>query len=149
MERQDLIELFDGEPDLDYIDHMGSAVAVDLSVEDHGSIRPRISAVNYQPGDGTRYELIFTPLSMMTQHRRQGEGDVCEGMIATGSIFYKFGATLVSIVNAGACYPLALAREPGTLAPSYVAEHWKVPRASAAALILLFEAIAGHLEVPF
>lgn len=77
--------------------------------------------VAYEPGDGTRYPLCFTPLDAET-HTTIGFGAFA-GMGRGAMPRYPAGATLVSLEGGYAsCYAFNLSPHRGELHPSYVGE---------------------------
>lgn len=110
--------------------------------------------VDYQPGDMTRYPLVFTPLDgHVITIGTAGGGTAGMGPVhafpglhnATGA--YADGTTLVSLGGGFAsCDAFDLSRTRGYLTPDYVAEKLLRGRggASAVALADLFAAIAAE-----
>lgn len=150
--------LVDPQLDLGYIDGAAADVAAIL----HRDRRP--AEVCYQPGDGTRYPLVFVPLTVLgTARPRVKRGEEWERHAVAGvarpdrtdpapaADFYDPHAYLVVWVD-HAAYPLRLG-DRGVLAASYVCEHWKTGGrgadqldSSAVSLALLFRAISHHLD---
>lgn len=151
------IQLYEAEsrlvaPDLDfdYIDGLASDLADILQTS--------VAECVYQPGDGTRYPLVITPLFMLRHGRpRVKDGSVWEqhaisGVRAPnaadgdqGFAFYDTTGFLVSWIE-HAAYPIRLGGGRGTLAASYVAEHWDAGQGSGATLAILLRAISHHLD---
>lgn len=137
---------YDEEVDFDYIRSSGREVAAALA---HG----RAIEIAYQPGDGTRYPLVFTPLwTVETASPREVDGvrwdsRACPGV--TDGEAYPYGSVLVTRVERGASYPMRLHPRGGPfegLAASYVAEHLDARGASAVSLTLLFREVAAGLR---
>lgn len=125
--------------DLDYISSTAKQIALAMDED-------QVSEASYQPGDGTRYALVFVPL-MAIKYRapaRVKDGRAW-GDKAVDGLLYDHGCALVCWVD-GPCYPLRLVDRSVDLAASYVAEHWKTTQVSGATLALLFRAVAWHLE---
>lgn len=98
-----------------------------------------VVALCYEPGDMTRYQLLFTPVSAL--HQIPGGAFVPVGIWPD-----RFSYTLVSEIHDHHpfCYPFNLSVGRGELHPSYV--HEKVGKhnvASTCAYTALFRAIAG------
>lgn len=143
--------------DLDwpYIDGVATDVAAILASPGASGV----AEVCYQPGDGTRYPLVFTPLRKLQHARpRTWNGQTWErhavsGMASadraddavTGAEFYDPRGYLVSRVE-GASYPIRLGGGRGHLAASYVGEHWNARGSSACALAILFRAVSFYLN---
>lgn len=124
--------------DADYIQDVASAIASSLA-----SSRP--AGVCFQPGDGTAYRLVFTPLWTMGEApARIVRGQRWAGVAVEGLGEYRFGDVLISWVD-HAAYPLRLVRG-GDIASSYVGEKWGVIGASSITLALLFRAVASRLS---
>lgn len=130
--------------DLDYIDGVAADLADSLFVG-------ASAEACYQPGDGTRYSMIFVPLRSLQTARprvkdgREWQSRAVDGMgDKTGG--YDERGYFVSITD-HACYPIRLG--PGRtnlLASTYVAEHWKQNRTSSVSITILFRAVAYHLD---
>lgn len=118
-----------------YVETVAREVAAVLS-------RGRPVEACYQPGDGTRYGLVFTPLwKLMAAPPRVASiggwssapvawpGRACDGIV------YEFGATLISLVGRAA-YPLNLGLGRRHLHPSYVSEKWFGGRETSSAVML-------------
>ena len=158
------IVLYDGEadyqhPDLDllYIDGVAADVAATLHDRE-------CAEVCYQPGDGTRYGLVFVPLrSLVPARARVKDGQEwdrhsCGGMVDASAARINFAADinrlpylengyLVARVEGGA-YPIRLGgrgSRPDIVMP-YVAEHWSAHGASAVSIAILLRAISVHLD---
>ena len=114
----------------------------------------------YQPGDGTRYPLVFVPLTVLQHGRgrtvggRTWEHHAVSGMAAPGRDrddvpgyrYYDSAGFLIAWIDHGV-YPLRLGgRGSKPLAHEYVMEHWGAPTASAVSLALLFRAISTRLD---
>lgn len=140
-QRPESITMYPGEedryePDLNfgYIDQTAHDVALVLD-------RTVLSAeVDYQPGDGTRYPLVFVPLAAMTPANDDHGGRAIKG------VKYDRGMFLVCWVE-HPCYPLRLAGRGGSdIAADYVSEKWKTSSGSAVSLALLFRGVAYYLD---
>jgi hypothetical protein len=103
--------------------------------------------VAYQPGDGTSYGLVFTPLSALERARprvKDGRPWNANAVSGMGYPAYEPGGYLVSHVE-NVAYPVRLG-DRGVLSASYIEEHWKLPLASAVSVALLLRAISAHLD---
>lgn len=138
-------------PDLDlaYIED----VASDLAAALHGG---QPAEVAYQPGDGTFYGLVFTPLRRLATARPRVKDGVqwdrrsCRGMLSggRGDSGDKYDPTgyLVSHVE-NVAYPVRLGGRDGRdLAADYVGEHWNCRGESAVSLAILFRAVSHFLD---
>lgn len=129
--------------DLAYIDAVGNDLARLLRLG-------KPVEVNYQPGDGTRYPLVFVPLRDLASARPrvkdgvEWERHAVSGMGAAASGGYDRGGYLVSWVEHG-CYPIRLG-DRGILAASYVGAHWDCHGTSAVSLALLFRSVSWWLD---
>lgn len=141
--------------DFDYVDHVGADVASTLANDE-------VAEVAYQPGDGTYYGLVFVPLRLLRSARprvkdgRAWERHAVRDMFAPlavverrhGSAYdpraYDPNGYLIVWVE-HAAYPLQLG-DRGTLAASYVAEHWNTSPVSACSLAILFRAVSHYLD---
>lgn len=148
------IEVWDGERaeqlvdphlDFDYIDTVAADVAAYLVTRDPVE-------ANYQPGDGTRYKLVFTPLkgigaaSGRTVDGRQWGRRAIDGMSdPEHPDYYDPSGCLLSFVEGG-CYPIRLGERRNCLSSEYVAEHWKQTSVSAVSIAILLRAISYHLD---
>lgn len=140
-EAEERERLYDPDLDLAYVDQAAHDVADVLT-------RTVLSAeVCFQPGDGTRYPLVFVPVVALVAARpRVVDGREWATRAVEGLGDYDRNAFLVAWVE-GACYPLRLGGRHGMgLAASYVAEHWKTTMGSGATLALLFRAVAFYLD---
>lgn len=154
-ERED--GLVDPGLDFGYIDGVAADIAAILAHE------PRPAEVCYQPGDDTRYPLVFVPLVTLINARPRvvdgvaWEQHAVSGMAnknrssdrVAGAEFYEPHGYLVVWVD-HAAYPLRLG-DRGVLASGYIAEHWKTGSsdrldASAVSLAILFRAISHYLD---
>lgn len=136
--------------DLDYID----AAAGDIAQ----AFRMGAPAeACYQPGDGTRYGLVFVPLTALTTARpRVKDGIKWDVHAVSGaSVFdtdteeYRYKPTDALVIWVEhAAYPLQLDRRNGdSVAGSYVAEKWTGGNmVSGCSLALLFRTISWHLD---
>lgn len=104
----------------------------------------------FQPGDGSRYALVFVPLWRLVPARPR----IFEGKpwskIAVDGVSPREGAALICQVEGGPSYPLRL-HPRGVLSIDYVAEHWGATGASAVILTALFRGVArayGKLVEP-
>jgi len=147
VELPESIKIYEGErssvdPDLAfaYIAEVAKDTATILTGE-----RPwGVAEIAYQPGDGTRYNLVIVPLTLMAYARpRVANGRIWERHAVSG-IDYDGHGYLVCLVD-GHCYPLRLG-DRGVLAASYIAEHWKLPDVSAVSVALLLRAISHELD---
>lgn len=140
----------DEDLDLPYIDaaaaHIAGLLHTGATVE-----------VAYQPGDGTRYPLVFVPLASLRatpgrvfrgeeweRHAVSGMSDRNDDPTADGAYYYGDTGYLIVWVEHGS-YPLRL-KGRGHLDSGYVASHWNAPEQSAVSLALLFRAIACYLD---
>lgn len=145
------------DPDLDflYIDGLAQDLAGLLAAK-------AVAECVYQPGDGTRYPLVFVPLLALRHGRglelegREWEHHAVGGMKANsaeavpddapGSRWYDPAGYLICWVD-HADYPLRLGgRGHKSLAGDYVGDKWKTTAVSAVSLALLFRAISIHLD---
>lgn len=155
-------------PDLDfrYITQAASEIAATLAP---GEPFAGVAECCYQPGDGTRYPLVFVPLALLVPTRgriadgREWERNACAGMfnrdddaaalaeaaergiLAAPHRTYVANGYLVVRVE-GAAYPLALGGRSSLVGADYVAEHWNARGSSALTLAILFRAIGYHLD---
>lgn len=133
-------EWVEADLDLAYIGEVAEDVARALRVG-------KPAEVAFQPGDGTLYGFVFTPLTGLVRARprtfngRESHSNAIGGM---GFPEYEDGGYLVSKVE-GRSYPLRLGHR-GVLAASYVGEHWDLSEVSAVSVALLFRAISAHLD---
>lgn len=131
--------------DLDYlyVDGVGQDVAAIL-------LAGHPAEVAFQPGDGTFYGLVFLPLNSLRAARprvvrgAEWERHAVRGMGNVSANGYGADGFLVSYVE-HACYPLRLG-ERGTLAATYIEEHWNTNGASAVTLAILFRSISWWLD---
>lgn len=129
------------ELDFEYIDASARELAA--------SLRTRVLAteIAYQPGDGTFYGIVFTPLAgLITAPPRIKDGVEWDRHAVRG-LDYEDGNVLVSLLDYAA-YPLALAGRQRDIAANYVAECSNVSLASGVTLALLFRAMAWHFDNP-
>lgn len=158
------IVLYDGEadyqhPELDllYIDGVAADVAATLHDRE-------CAEVCYQPGDGTRYGLVFVPLRSLVPARarvkngQEWDRHSCGGMIDTtearihgladiNRLPYLANGYLVARVE-GNAYPVRLGGRgprPDIVMP-YVAEHWGAHGVSAVSVAILLRAVSVHLD---
>lgn len=113
----------------------------------------------YQPGDGTRYGLVFVPLRAMTTARpREKDGVKWDALAVSGmarlnrnvdppEYEYDEGGVLIVWVEHSA-YPLKMDGRGGDqVAGGYVEEKWAGGnKVSAGSLALLFRTISWHLD---
>jgi hypothetical protein len=142
----------DWDLDLEYIDAVAYQIALFLA-----DGVPAEAA--YQPGDGTFYGLVFTPLRALHSGRprvvdgvtwdrhavrgmkNRGGDDSAEH----GAAFYDLNGYLLSWLD-HACYPIRLGGGRGDLASSYIGEHWRTSPVSAVSIAVLLRAIDYHLD---
>lgn len=136
--------------DLDYIDGVAGDVAQALRMG-------ATAEACYQPGDGTRYGLVFVPLRAMTTARGRVKDGVAWDVHAVSGVSqyddvaeeyrYEEGAVLIAWAEHSA-YPLRLDGRGGdAVAGGYVAEHWcDGNMVSGCSLALLFRTISWHLD---
>lgn len=86
-----------------------------------------IEVIDYQPGDGTRYELVFADIDVVD----------AKTVIST-----RAPAVLVALVNFPGSPSMLLTRGGGFLATGYVQEKMKVTRATAEALVEIIAHVA-------
>lgn len=127
--------------DLEYIDASARELAA--------SLRTRVlsTEIAYQPGDGTFYGIVFTPLAGLITAPPRVKSGVEWDRHAVRGLDYEDGNVLVSWIEHQA-YPLALAGRQRDIAANYVAEHWGTSLASGVTLALLFRAMAWHFDNP-
>ncbi len=95
--------------DLGYIRRIGTHAGVRLR-------EGQVVAMDYQPGNGTRYELVFTPLSALNPVGEYGER-VPTGMAGDPS------GVIVSYLSGNRVYPFHLLQQPRPpLAAGYLME---------------------------
>lgn len=136
--------LVDPELDLMYVDRVALDIAAILECGD-------VAEAAYQPGDGTFYGIVLVPLRSLFAARprvkdgRTWQQHAVSGMGATGQPGYVHDGYLLTLVE-NVSYPIRLGNRGRDLAADYIAEHWKLPGASAVSVVLLLRAISHHLD---
>lgn len=100
--------------------------------------------VAFQPGDGTRYDLAFFPTGIGHAPGRRVDGEDW-GTETSWGVDVAPGTAIVAYQQHGRCVALDF-RSPG-FEPVYIAELFDVGLASACALTILFNGIAGAFDV--
>lgn len=138
--------------DFDYIDEVAYDIA--WALRSHRAVEAA-----YQPGDGTFYGLVFTPLyTLLTARERVKDGvgwdrHACRGQRFEPSGRYSPGGFLVSYIE-HAAYPIRLG-DRDEIAADYISEHFFDGKSaeSAVSVAILLRAISwwidqGALEIP-
>lgn len=140
LERDRKDGLVDAALDFDYIRETAAFVAAALADN-------RVCEANYQPGDGTRYPLVFVPLaSVLSAPARIVNGRdwgtrAINGVAMDEVGRYDHGWALVSLVGSES-YPIRLSDRTLALTSSYVAEKWNQTGVGSASLAILLRSIA-------
>lgn len=100
------------------------AIPIEQAIKVHNIVGEHVHVVDYQPGDGTRYELVFASV----------------GPRVSGAE----NAVLVSLINFPQGPSMLVERNHGFLAPSYVTEKLGIKGASAVTLAEIIAHFTGR-----
>lgn len=123
--------------DEDYVRQTAGAVAAAL----RGQGEP--IGVAFQPGDGTRYDLVFVPVQNLRHAPGRVKNGETWGAAPELGISREPGTALVSWPRHGA---IGLDLRTGGFEPVYLLELFDTTLGSACTLAILFEAIAEALR---